>query len=300
MSIIKLGVIGMSEGNGHPYSWSAICNGYVAEHMADCGFPVIPEYLAKQSWPEARIPGVEVSHVWTQDEALSARIARASRISQVVSDPQAMIGRIDALLLARDDAENHLRLAAPFLQAGVPVYIDKPLALTMEGLRALYQLQQYEGQIFTCSALRYARELRLDQAERERIGPIRHIQACTSKDWEKYAVHVIEPVLNLVGAPPLMATARARRLADNGRAVSLVLEGGITADFMALGQRVASPLALRVYGERGWHDLVFADSFSAFKSALTVFLYGVRTGACQSPRCFNEHVVAIIESGLRT
>jgi len=25
--MLKLGVIGMSEGNGHPYSWSAIING---------------------------------------------------------------------------------------------------------------------------------------------------------------------------------------------------------------------------------------------------------------------------------
>jgi|GEM_PF-4815020 len=28
---IHLGVIGMTEGNGHPYSWSAIINGYDSE-----------------------------------------------------------------------------------------------------------------------------------------------------------------------------------------------------------------------------------------------------------------------------
>ena len=30
---IRLGVIGMTEGNGHPYSWSAILNGYDRERM---------------------------------------------------------------------------------------------------------------------------------------------------------------------------------------------------------------------------------------------------------------------------
>ena len=30
---LKLGVIGLSEGNGHPYSWSAIFNGYDSVEM---------------------------------------------------------------------------------------------------------------------------------------------------------------------------------------------------------------------------------------------------------------------------
>ena len=42
---LRLGIMGMSEGNGHPYSWSAIFNGYNSLEMEDCGFPVIPEYL---------------------------------------------------------------------------------------------------------------------------------------------------------------------------------------------------------------------------------------------------------------
>ncbi len=40
---IRLAMLGMVDGNGHPYSWSAIINGrYDAQVMADCGFPVIP------------------------------------------------------------------------------------------------------------------------------------------------------------------------------------------------------------------------------------------------------------------
>ena len=74
----------MSDGNGHPYSWSAICNGYSPVEMAASGFPVIPEYLSKQTWPEARLPDVAVSHVWTQDPATSNKIARAALIPNIV------------------------------------------------------------------------------------------------------------------------------------------------------------------------------------------------------------------------
>lgn len=296
---IKLGVIGLSEGNGHPYSWAAICNGYSPERMSACEFPVIPQYLAEQPWPDARIPGVEVTHIWTQDADLSRRVAKASLIAHVVDEPAAMLGQIDALLLARDDAENHLAFATLFLEAGIPVYIDKPVALSLAGMDTLYRLQQYEGQIFTCSALRYAKELTLSESDRERIGPIRHLQATTPKSWEKYAVHIIEPSLQIIGALVDIASARSRTFAGGGRSVSIGFENGITADFSAFGKEIAAPLSIRVHGERGWQELVFADAFSAFKTALSEFIEGVRTRSCHSPAGFNRQVVSIIEAGLR-
>jgi predicted dehydrogenase len=296
---IKLGVIGLSEGNGHPYSWSAICNGYSMEHIKACEFPVIPQYLAKQSWPDARISGVEVTHIWTQDAELSIRVAKASQILHVVDEPTAMLGQIDALLLARDDAENHLALATAFLKEGIPIYIDKPIALSLEGLAALYKFQQYEGQIFTCSALRYAKELILSESDRTRLGPIRHLQATTPKSWEKYAVHIIEPVIQIIGSAVDISSARPRTFAKTGRAVSLGFESGVTADVCAFGNDVATPLSIRVHGDRCWHDLTFKDSFSAFKAALIDFVEGIRTNTCRSPYDFNRQVVSIIESGLR-
>lgn len=296
---LRLGLIGMSEGNGHPYSWAAICNGYSPEHMQACEFPVIPRYLAEQAWPQARIPGVEVTHLWTQDPGQSRRIALASLIENSVDDPLAMIGKVDGLLLARDDAENHLRFAQPFLEAGLPVYIDKPLALSLEAMRRLYRCERYEGQLFTCSALRYAKELTLGESERARIGAIRHVHAMTPSSWETYAVHIIEPVLQLLGEAARVQHLRPRTFGARGRAVAVEFQDGLSADLMALGKHVASPISIRVHGEQGWADLVFADSFSAFKSALVTFVEGVRTRTCRSPLAFNEKVVSVIEAGLQ-
>ena len=42
---LRIGILGMTEGNGHPYSWSAMINGYDRDEMETCGFPVIPRYL---------------------------------------------------------------------------------------------------------------------------------------------------------------------------------------------------------------------------------------------------------------
>ena len=79
------------------------------------------------------------------------------------------------------------------------MYIDKPLALTVAEAKKLLDLQRYPGQIFSCSALRYAKEFQLSPADREQIGRLRQIHATVPKDWNKYAVHVIEPLLLLAG-----------------------------------------------------------------------------------------------------
>lgn len=294
---IRLGIIGLSKGNGHPYSWAAIINGYSPDNMTQCEFPGIPHYLAEQKWPEARISGAEVTHIWTQSHELSSRIARASLIPNVVATPEAMLGHVDAILLARDDAENHYTFARPFIEAGIPIYIDKPVALSLINLKALYSLQQYDGQIFTCSALRYAHELELCSEIRERIGQIRHVQATTPKSWEKYAAHIIEPVLCILGKENMLPT-HASPIGAKGRLVVATFPGEITAEFAALGENISAPISIRVHGDRGWHDLIFSDSFSAFKRALQDFIDGIETETCRSPFEFNRQVVAIIEAGV--
>ncbi len=41
-------MLGMVDGNGHPYSWSAIFNGYDKDEMASCPYAGIPKYLNQQ------------------------------------------------------------------------------------------------------------------------------------------------------------------------------------------------------------------------------------------------------------
>lgn len=298
---LRLGVIGISEGNGHPYSWSAIFNGYDQDAMETCGFPVIPRYLRQQSWPEATIKGADVTAVWTQDPVISRRIAKAARIPTVCRHLEDLIRHVDAVLLARDDAENHWRYAEPFLAAGLPIYIDKPIALYRADLKRFYEKEKYTGQIFTCSAMRYSQELTLTSANQESLGEIVEITAYTPNSWEKYGIHLIEPALKLLPIADQMSSCCTTGVctASGGTSTLLVRwKSGINTVFHATG-RAASPLILRVHGTRGWKDLVFTDSFSAFRAALKDFVEGVETKTARSPRDFNERVVQLVEAGLK-
>jgi len=297
---MRLGLLGISEGNGHPYSWGAIINGYDREKMEKCGFPVIPRYLETRNWPADRICNAQITSVWTQDIGTSQKIAEAVFIGDIAESPESMVGKVDAILLARDDANNHAQLARPFLLAGMPIYIDKPIALSVDDLDKIYSMQQYPGQIFTCSALRYASELKLNRTSLDSLGSIREIHAVTPKSWDKYSLHIIEPVFNFLESddtPVEFFKGGLEAFADSGSSnISIRWKSGIVTRFFALGNS-ASPISFRIYGTTGFKDLIFTDPFSAFKSALQDFILGVHTGVVVTPKEHAYRVVQIIESG---
>ena len=148
---IKLAMLGIVEGNGHPYSWSAIINGeYDAAVMGDCGYPVIPQYLAAAPEGELGIPGVKVTHVWCDEKSDAEKVAKAAFIPNVVDNAEDVIGEVDAVLIATDKGWEHLERARPFIDAGIPIFIDKPLT---DNEPHLLQFHSIELELFHSSIL---------------------------------------------------------------------------------------------------------------------------------------------------
>jgi hypothetical protein len=295
MRTLRFGILGMSEGNGHPYSWSAIFNGYDRTAMAACPFPIIPEYLSRQSFPADTIVDAAVTHVWTQDRQISEHIAAAALIERVVTDPCHMIGEVDAILLARDDAERHEEFATPFLQAGLPIYIDKPLALSVASAERLYALQKMDGQIFTCSALAYAKEFAPDAGALAALGPLQRVEATTVKDWDRYAIHVIEPLYRLLanhhGVP------QAGRVAGNmRRQLDLVWPSGLTGSVITLGT-ASGEISICLEAEMGSLRLIFQDTFAAFRAALLHFTDIVLGRRPSQERDDVLNIIRLVEAG---
>lgn len=294
-SRLRFGVIGMSEGNGHPYSWSAIFNGYDRHAMESCPFPGIPAYLSQQKYPDDFLSSGEVSHIWTQEKALSLHIAAASRIKNVVHRPQDMLGQVDAILLARDDAENHIFFATPFLKAGIPIYIDKPLALRRQQASQLLSLAKDSKSLYSCTALRYANELAMSPSRRKRVGRVRFIDARVPKCWDTYAVHVIEPILCHFAEADEIADHVAATMGDIQQ-LTVEWKSGLITRFTSTGS-IPSPISYTVYGDAGQLTLTFKDSFAAFRSALKEFVAIVNDDRPNIPPDFMLRVVDIIELG---
>ena len=293
---IKLGIIGLSEGNGHPYSWSAIFNGYNEEEMAKCPFPGIPEYLSKQNYPEDFLGELaEVTHIWTQDISVSNSVARAAKIEYVVKKMEDMIGHVDAILLSRDDAENHVEMAQPFLEAGLPIFIDKPFALSLSEANYMLSIQKDDFQIFTCSSLRFAEELLLTADDKLKLGEIKYVEASVMKYWQTYAVHLIEPIIFNTQNRGEVKDVHSIRLGDIQQ--TLISWENLSAYLKITGNN-SCPLEFKYFGENGNFIVKqFKDSYRCFRASLKAFIHQVN----QKQNCIKREetleIVSILEWG---
>lgn len=275
MSLLKLGVIGMSDANGHPYSWSAIFNGFNHSFMQECPFPVIPEYLSKEIYPENFLGNLaEVTHIWTQDIEISNHIAKASNIPFVVKKMEDMIGQVDAILLARDDAENHKSMAEPFIKAGLPIFIDKPFALSLADANEMLSFQKYDEQIFTCSSLRYAKELMLTIEDLEILGEIYTVEASVMKYWDTYAIHLLEPI---IAQFPNKGDLVCVHKIEKNKLVQALIEWQNFTAYVKVTSLTPAPLTFNFVGSKASISKDFVDSFGCFKSSLAAFVEQVKT-----------------------
>ena len=78
----------------------------------------------------ASLPGVELVAVVDTNQARAAEIAAANG-TRAVFDSRELLGQVDAVTIAVP-TELHRDIALPFLEAGVPVLVEKPIARSLE------------------------------------------------------------------------------------------------------------------------------------------------------------------------
>ncbi len=287
--MLKLGMVGMSEGNGHPYSWAAIVNGFDREAMASCPFPVIPQYLGAADEADFGVDDARVTHIWTQDRAISEHIARASKIEHISEKLEDMVGQIDGLLLARDDGENHLRMAAPFLDAGIPVFIDKPLTDNAADFVEFKKRHSQGQRMMSSSCFRYCKEL-IALRESGEAAQFKYATAYSPKYWRTYGIHILEGVRAVMGG----GIEAVRDAGSDGRAqVQVRWQDGREA-LLEVIAGVAGPLAFQFHGPDKWVRVDSFDTFSMFKAQIAEFVGFVKTGKASFPLEETLELVSVV------
>jgi predicted dehydrogenase len=297
---IRLAMLGMVDANGHPYSWSAIINGrYDAQVMADCGFPVIPQYLGAEPPENLGIPGVQVTHIWCDDPADAAKVAKAAFIPHVVQRPEDVIGAVDAVIIPTDRGWEHVARARPFIDAGLPLFIDKPLCDRQEDLRQFIAWRQ-EGKAFlSTSAMHYAKEFVAARKQLPKaVGELRLLTITTAKSWERYGIHALEGVYPMLEPGGWVSVANTG--SESANIVHARHAAGVDVVLAAVSDMYGAFCKFNAYGTTGSLAVAFEHTFYSFKAQLEAFVGYLRTG--ESPVPFSETVemMKIIIAGIRS
>ena len=294
---IRLAMLGMVDGNGHPYSWSAIFNGYDRDAMAACPFAGIPAYLNKEPSSSFGIAGARVTHVWTDDPKDAAHVAKCSLVPNVVTRAEDVIGQVDAVIVATDKGHEHVARCRSFVESGLPVFVDKPLTDNAPDLQIFKDWVAAGKSIMSSSCLRYAKEFLPYRLSTHDLGTLRFASITTPKSWERYGIHALEAIFPILG--PGFLTVRNTGTAERN-IVHLTHRCGADVVVAATADMYGGFGCLQLCGTAGHAQVAFADSFFSFKAQLEAFIEYLRTGVRPFPFAETVELMGLVIAGIRS
>ncbi len=142
-----------------------------------------------------RIPGYK-----TEMEKLGVKL---------VDKPSDLIGQVDGMLIESQEGGVHWARAKPFLEAGLPCYIDKPFTCSTADAKKIVELaEKKKVAVFSSSSLRYVPELvEFVAAEKANIlgalaygpAPINDKDPTLNPGLFHYGIHAVEILYTLMG-----------------------------------------------------------------------------------------------------
>lgn len=140
---------------------------------------------------------------------------RASGV-ELVNDPSEMIGQIDAVLILSICGSAHLERVTPFLKAGIPAFVDKPFACSLEDAQAMFTLARESGvSLWSASGMRFASEVLEFQQRTTLYGDLHGVlaygpakRAAGNPGLLHYGIHATEILCTLMGPGCQAVTAQ--------------------------------------------------------------------------------------------
>ena len=294
---IRLGMIGMTPGNGHPYSWSAIFNKYDRKAMdEECPYRGIPLYLNKEDYNLIGIPGAKVTCVYCNERKDAEHVAKLSLIPEVVDTPEEMLGKVDAVIIATDIGSEHVERARIFIENDIPIFIDKPLCDNYEDLCYFRKAIASGVKLCSSSSMRYCKEfLPFHNGKIREVGVPRLMTINMCKSWEAYGIHALEAIYPIAG--PGFVSIRNIGNDPQHNIVHLKHEKGFDVVIGMIYDMIFDP-TITISGTQGVLQIRTMDSYSGFKTQLENFITYLRTGVVPVPFSETDELMQLVIGGI--
>jgi Oxidoreductase family, NAD-binding Rossmann fold len=151
---------------------------------------------------------------------------------EIVDSIDALLPKVDAVLLESVDGRPHLEQARPVIKAGKPLFIDKPAAASLADAIEIYRLANEAGvPVFSCSSLRFSPgivAMKDDPAIGQVLGCVAYSPCSLDPhhpDLFWYGIHGVEELYTIMG-PGCISVSRVHT-ADTDVATGVWRDGRV-------------------------------------------------------------------------
>lgn len=198
---------------------------------------------------------------------------------EIVDSVDALLPKVDVVLIESVDGRPHLEYARKVIQAGKPLFVDKPIAGSLADAVELFRLaKEAKVPIFSSSGLRFSSGVR-NMATDERVGKVVGCEArspCTIEshhpDLFWYGIHGVETLYTIMG-PGCQSVTRVHQ-PDVDIVVGVWKDGRI-GTFRGLRGDNAKGFGATVFGTKG---VVPSGGFEGYKPLVAEIVKFFKTG----------------------
>lgn len=202
-------------------------------------------------------PGVRVTALAQGAAERTRALLLAGGIGDVVLNTQEMLDVADVLIVTARHGGRHRELAQPFLEAGRPVLVDKPLACSVTDAEAILDAADKYGALVTSySAVRYVPATDALAARADELGPLRSVIATGPADEASeyggiffYGIHPVDVALRL--APGPLGKVRVDRVGESIVASATAGDARVTVNLIKPGPEETVPFHALAVGRGG-------------------------------------------------
>jgi predicted dehydrogenase len=246
-----------------------------------------------------------VTMLWGETRALAQKAACDGKIPEIVRKPEEMIGRVDGVMIDHRHAKYHIPVADIFVEAGIPVFVDKPFSYTVKEGWALLQKAAKKGvPVTSFSAIpeqsAYQKDFRKQIRAAGEIFAIETSGPCDFKSkWGGvffYGIHQVDALIKSFGCGiKSVQVLRAGKGNPNTVGILNYGESGpiVSMNFIAKGK---SAFVFRAFGAKGMVHYENKYDPNPYLSGVRKFLSMFRTGKEPVSKSVILEPIAILEA----
>ena len=176
----KLGLVGLC--TSHPDAWVPVIRKMTKEGLVD----------------------IEIVAAWdsgeTQLDGFAAEFCKKHNIPHVVENMTDMVDMVDGVIVHTTNWDKHIEQAAPFVDAGKAVLIDKPIVGNMKDANIFLDWMKQGKRVTGGSSLRFCQEVKeLLALPVEERGIVSTAYAAIGVDDMNYGIHAYSIISGLMG-----------------------------------------------------------------------------------------------------